>query len=79
MTVFTGTTDPSAARSFATRPLAGAGSSLSALSVAMDAIGWSFSTASPSRTSHLEIVPSATLSPSWGRITSIIMAGDESL
>ena len=73
ITVFTATTDPSVARSFATRPPTGEGSSLSALSVAIEASGWSFWTTSPSRTSHLEIVPSATLSPSCGRTTSMSM------
>ncbi len=73
MTVSTGTTSPSAASSLAMRPLAGAGRSLSALSVAIETIGWSLVTASPSRTSHFAMVPSLTLSPSWGRVTSISM------
>ncbi len=56
------------------RPAVGAGRSLSALSVAIETMGWSLATASPSRTSHFEIVPSETLSPSWGSVTSMSMA-----
>ena len=73
MTAFTATTSPSAASSFEMRPAAGAGRSLSALSVAIDTSGWSFLTMSPTRTSHFEMVPSETLSPSCGRVTSMIM------
>lgn len=43
---------------------AGAGISVSALSVATSSSGCSRFTKSPSRTSHLDTVPSATLSPS---------------
>ncbi len=75
MTVFTGTTAPSATRSLATRPATGEGRSLSALSVPMEARGWSLVTTSPSRTSHFERVPSVMLSPSWGTATSVIMWG----
>jgi hypothetical protein len=64
MTVRTGTTSPSLASSFMIRPPAGAGSSLSALSVAISAMAWSLTTTSPSLTSHFVIVPSVTLSPS---------------
>jgi hypothetical protein len=73
MTVFTGTTSPSLASSFTTRPVTGAGSSLSALSVAIETRGWSFVTSSPSCTNHFAMVPSLTLSPSCGRVTSMIM------
>ena len=69
---FTGSTSPSFAEMRATRPAAGDGSSLSALSVAISTSGWSLVTTSPSRTSHLVMVPSETLSPSWGMVTSIM-------
>ena len=75
MTVLTGMTAPSATRSFVTRPPTGAGRSLSALSVPIEAMGWSLVTTSPSRTSHLDRVPSEMLSPSWGTATSINMMG----
>ena len=70
-TAFTATTSPSCARIFTTRPPCGAGSSLSALSVAISTSGSSFRTMSPSRTRHLLIVPSDTLSPSCGMMTSM--------
>ena len=53
------------------RPADGDGSSLSALSVASSASGWSFTTTSPSFTNHFVSVASVTLSPSCGTVTSI--------
>ena len=52
-------------------PAAGAGTSVSILSELSSNRGWSASTVSPTSTSHAVMVPSVTLSPSWGRVTSV--------
>ena len=70
-TVFTATVSPSGTRISARRPATAAGTSVSTLSVAKSKSGSSRSTASPTATRHLVIVPSVMLSPIWGRITSV--------
>jgi hypothetical protein len=62
----TTTTSPSSASSLVTMPASGDGTSLSALSVRISTTGSSRETRCPTRTSHLPMVPSTTLSPSWG-------------
>ena len=62
---------PSLARSFATRPPWGPGARCRPCRSRSRASGWSFLTMSPSRTSHFVMVPSETLSPSWGMVTSM--------
>jgi hypothetical protein len=60
------TVAPSGARILTIRPPWGAGTSLSALSVATETTACSRLTTSPSCTSHFVIVPSMTLSPKLG-------------
>ena len=70
MRVFTGTVSPSAARSSRTTPVAGAGTSVSTLSVEISTIVSSASTVSPAFFAQRVIVPSDTLTPIWGITTS---------
>jgi len=64
-----GTVSPSSTRIFVRTPSTGDGTSALTLSVMTSRSGSYFSTASPGCFSHLPIVPSATLSPSWGIVT----------
>jgi len=52
-------------------PASGAGTSVSTLSVVTSSSASYFSTRSPGRFSHLPIVPSVTLSPSFGMVISV--------
>jgi hypothetical protein len=52
-------------------PAAGDGTSVSTLSVEISNSGSSWATSSPSCFSHFRIVPSMTVSPSWGILTCI--------
>jgi hypothetical protein len=70
ITVPTGTTWPSSARSAAIVPARGAGISTLALSVMTSTSGWSSRTDSPGFTSQRTISPSATPSPMSGSLTS---------
>src|ERR1700693_4864309 len=70
----TGNVCPSAATSFAIRPAPGDGISVSTLSVEISTSGWSSMAPSPSLTSHFVIVPSTTLSPICGIVTSIAIS-----
>jgi hypothetical protein len=54
-------------------PLAGAGTSESTLSLSTSSSGSYSSTRSPTCFSHAPTVPSTTLSPSWGMMTSVAM------
>ena len=69
-TVPTSTVSPSWTRISARRPAAGDGTSESTLSVETSKSGSSRATASPTYLSHLVTVPSVTVSPSWGIVTS---------
>src|SRR5207247_10546406 len=53
-------------------PVTGAGTSALTLSVSTSSIGSNSTTLSPGFTSHLEIVPSCTDSPSWGITTRVV-------
>ena len=64
-----GTVAPSSARIAVRMPANGDGTSAFTLSVTTSTIGSYFSTRSPGFLSHRPIVPSATLSPSWGIVT----------
>src|SRR5437899_10896744 len=55
-------------------PVTGAGTSALTLSVSTSSIGSNSATLSPGLTSHLEIVPSCTDSPSWGITTRVVVA-----
>src|SRR5467141_2004656 len=55
-------------------PVTGAGTSALTLSVSTSSIGSNSTTLSPGLTSHLEIVPSCTDSPSWGITTRVVVA-----
>jgi hypothetical protein len=70
MRVLTGTVSPSPARSSFTTPVAGAGTSVSTLSVEISTIVSSASIVSPTFFAHRVIVPSDTLTPIWGITTS---------
>src|SRR5829696_7117803 len=70
-TVPTSTVSPASTSTSFSRPLAGAGTSLSALSVEISTIGSSASTASPGCFFHATTVPSAIDTPIWGIVTSI--------
>src|SRR6266849_3235387 len=70
----TGTVCPSAVTIFAIRPAPGDGISVSTLSVEISTNAWSSTTMSPSLTSHFVIVPSTTLSPICGIVTSIAIS-----
>ena len=64
-----GTVAPSSARISLRTPSNGDGTSALTLSVMTSRSGSYFATESPGCFSHLPIVPSATLSPSWGIVT----------
>src|ERR1700722_2464796 len=66
----TGRVWPSLATICVITPDPGEGISVSTLSVEISHSGWSSLTRSPSLTSHLVTVPSTTLSPIWGIVTS---------
>src|SRR5687767_10646500 len=66
MSVLFGTVSPSWTRISVSVPSKGEGTSAFTLSVMTSTIGSYLSTWSPGFLSHLPIVPSATLSPSWG-------------
>src|SRR6266436_254831 len=55
-------------------PVTGAGTSALTLSVSTSSIGSNSMTLSPGLTSHFEIVPSCTDSPSWGITTRVVVA-----
>jgi hypothetical protein len=71
ISVPTSTVSPSEIRSFSIFPANGEGSSELTLSVSISQRGSSFSTSSPSALSQRAIVPSVTLSPSWGIVTGV--------
>ena len=64
-----GTVCPSATMIFVSVPANGDGTSAFTLSVTTSTMGSPSSTCSPTCLSHLPMVPSATLSPSWGMVT----------
>ena len=68
----TDTVAPSSTRISSTVPAMGDGTSVSTLSVDTSKSGSSSATASPTALNHLVMVPSVTVSPSWGRVTSAI-------
>src|SRR2546423_8097261 len=68
--VSTGTVAPTSTRISVTRPLAGAGTSESILSVEISQMVSSACTQSPTRFLHSTTVPSATDTPIWGIVTS---------
>src|SRR5215211_4309333 len=68
-TVPTSTVSPASTITSTSRPEAGAGTSLSALSVEISSSGSSASTASPGRFLHSTTVPSAIDTPIWGIVT----------
>ena len=70
----TSTVSSSAALISSTTPAAGEGISVSTLSVEISSKGSSASTVSPTCFNHRLTVPSVTLSPSAGRVTSVDMA-----
>src|SRR4051794_20747671 len=74
MTWPTLTVSPSSKRISVIVPLAGAGSSMSTLSVESSTTVWPFSTGSPTLTAHSRIVPSVTDSPPVGVTMSMISA-----
>src|SRR5262245_58168187 len=69
-----GTVAPSSTRISLRTPANGDGTSALTLSVMTSRSGSYFSTESPGCFSHLPIVPSATLSPSWGIVTLATVA-----
>ena len=69
-TVPTSTVSPTATRISVTVPAAGAGTSVSILSVEISQIVASAAIVSPTATFHSTIVPSATDTPIWGIVTS---------
>src|SRR5664280_2646863 len=66
----TSTVSPSSTRMEVSTPAAGDGTSESTLSVDTSNRGSSLATVSPTAFSHLVMVPSVTVSPSWGIVTS---------
>ena len=74
MTAPTGTVSPSWARIWVRVPLIGEGTSVSTLSVLTSNSGSSAATWSPTFLNQRVIVPSVTVSPSWGRVTSAMSA-----
>src|SRR4051812_41899541 len=66
----TSTVAPTSTAIAVTRPVAGDGTSVSTLSVEISTIGSSASTQSPTRFFHSTTVPSATLTPICGIVTS---------
>ncbi len=73
MTAPTGTVSPSCTRISVSVPATGEGTSVSTLSVDTSNSGSSAATASPIFLNQRVIVPSVTVSPSWGRVTSAIV------
>src|SRR3954462_1394027 len=74
----TSTVVPTSTRISCTRPLAGASTSVSILSVEIDAMISSRSTQSPGCFFHSTTVPSATETPIWGIVTSTkVSVGEE--
>lgn len=73
MTVPTGTVSPSLARISVSVPATGDGTSVSTLSVDTSNNGSSAETVSPTFLNHRVIVPSVTVSPSWGRVMSAMV------
>ncbi len=71
ITVPTSTVSPTGTRISCTRPLAGDSTSVSILSVEIEAMISSASTQSPGCFFHSTTVPSATDTPIWGMATSI--------
>src|SRR5437764_1105375 len=78
-TVPTSTVTPTSTAISATRPVEGAGTSVSTLSVEISTIGSSASTQSPTRFFHSTTVPSATETPIWGIVTSTTVSVGEEL
>jgi len=72
-TVPTATVSSSGTRIASKVPLSTAVTSVSTLSVITSSTGSYFATVSPACFSHLPIVPSCTLSPSWGILSSMAM------
>src|SRR5205823_15101227 len=68
------TVSPSLARISRRIPDTGAGTSALTLSVSTSSMGSNSTTLSPGLTSHLEIVPSWTDSPSCGMVTRVVFA-----
>src|SRR5664280_3219510 len=66
----TSTVSPSSTRMAVSTPSAGDGTSESTLSVDTSNRGSSLATVSPTAFSHVVMVPSVTVSPSWGIVTS---------
>src|SRR4051794_20265217 len=76
-TVPTSTVMPTSTARSTTRPDAGDGISVSTLSVEISTIGSSDSTQSPTRFFHSTTVPSATLTPICGIVTSTALVSEE--
>ena len=72
ITAPTGTVSPSLTRISSNVPPMGEGTSVSTLSVDTSNRGSSRAIVSPTALNHLVMVPSVTVSPSWGRVTSAI-------
>ena len=70
MTVPTSTVSPSGTRISVSTPATGDGTSVSTLSVDTSNNGSSAATVSPTDLNHCVMVPSVTVSPSWGSVTS---------
>src|SRR4051812_17378968 len=79
MTVPTSTVVPTSTTISATRPVAGDSTSVSILSVEIEAMISSASTQSPTCFFHSTTVPSATETPIWGIVTSTIVSVLEEL
>src|SRR3954454_13065560 len=79
ITVPTSTVSPTSTMISATRPVAGASTSLSILSVEIEAMISSASTQSPTCFFHSTTVPSATETPIWGIVTSMLVSVLEEL
>ena len=73
----TGTVSPSCARISISTPLLGAGTSVSTLSVDTSNSGSSATTLSPTFLNQRVMVPSVTVSPSWGNVISAIVSSPE--
>ena len=77
-TVPTSTVVPTSTSTSCTRPVAGASTSVSILSVEIDAMISSASIQSPACLRHSTTVPSATETPIWGIVTSTrVSVGEE--
>src|SRR5947208_3291095 len=75
----TGTVASTGTRISVTTPLTGAGTSVSILSVEISQIVWSAWIESPTSTRQATTVPSATDTPIWGIVTSMIASVREEL